>query len=343
MIVNNVHELIKGNCNRDELKTIQICSYYNGNYVKKNLKKDNMLCLSLKIKENRLDYFLNLLKDNHIEYDEIINHEYYYIINVGDMDSKNHIIFYYVVNSHILIPQSILKRFGFKKNGWKVNYISYPYSEIFESKIKDYGAEYGYYDMYIEKEIEKRYECKIGKFTKELNDWTSKSYDEENTDYTFNETLVLDIFDMAMYRNPKYLKFYNENSIASKAFGDATPSEFMDFTFRHNFPAIFKDLRANIILNDTEKNFIINKSMISIIRFNESNDDVIIMPITQKLCLALITEAFYNEMKTDTGVCYMYINDSEQIDLINEQIFRFATFNNEDVIGDVDVLKDFII
>ena len=212
-----------------------------------------------------------------------------------------------------------------------------------ESKIKDYGAEYGYYDMYIEKEIERRYESKIGEFTKELNDWKYKSYDEENTDYIFNETLVLDIFDMAIYRNPKCLKFYNENSIASKAFGDATPSEFLDFTFTHNFPALFNGLRANIIINDTEKNFIINKSMISIICFNESNDDVIIMPITQKMCLALITEEFYNKMITDTGVCYMYINDSKQIDLINEQIFRCATVNNEDVIGDVDALKDFII
>ena len=296
--------------------------------------------MKIKIKANRLEHFLNKLNVNKIKYEKLLENKYYYIVSVGKKESYNHIIFNYVVNSHVIIPQNILRRFGYKKDNWEVNYMSYPYKEISKSKIKDYGAEYGYYDMQIEEEIEKRYESKMGELTKELSDWQSKKTDSE--DILINESLILDIFDMAIYRNPKYLKFYNENSCVSRAFGDTTPSEFIGFVFSHNFPHIFTGLRANIIVNKTEKNFIINKSMISIIKLNENKEEVMIMPITKKICLALISEDFYNEMKTKDRVCHMYIDDLEQIDLINERIFQFATFNNEEVIGNFDLLKELI-
>lgn len=299
---------------------------YKNHFTKKNL------CLNIKIKENRKKDFIQLFDNLSINYKITNNNNKYYI--VFELNPKsNYIILDYVVNSHITIPSSFLKKFGYRtKDGWMVDYIDINNLEIKTKKTKEYGSEYGYYSKFTEDILRNKFESRIGMITQEIN--LFKNNVINNID--FNKSKLEDIynfFDITTYRNKNMLKQVNEASTISRALlGDSTHDQLLDLAFNSNLPHIYEGLRFNIIINKTNRDFIINDTMISSIRCDNQNE-VIILPINKKECLALMEESYYKKYVKDDKLYFMNIEDELNVELFNKHIFKRAKENNENVIG----------
>lgn len=88
---------------------------------------------------------------------------------------KNYIILEYVVNSHIIIPNSILEHFGYKsREGIKIDYLDMNDKIIKSEKTKKYKTEYGYYSKFVEDILNNDFETKIAMVTKEIHDFRNK-------------------------------------------------------------------------------------------------------------------------------------------------------------------------
>ena len=173
--------------------------------------------------------------------------------------------------------------------------------------------------------------------TKEINDFRNR----KNPEVLFTKEKIEDIysfFDVTTYRNTKILKQVNEESIASKIMGDMTHDQFMSFIFSKDFPHVYKGMKFNIIINKTQRDFIINDSMISSIVCDNGNE-IIIMPINKKECLALLPEEYYKKYYINGELYFMNIENEEDVEMINRYIYRFSKKNNENIIGTKNELE----
>lgn len=119
---------------------------------------------------------------------------------------------------------------------------------------------------------------------------------------------------------------------------DYTHDQLMDFIFNNNFPHIYEGLKFNIIINKTDRDFIINDTMISSIQCDNGNE-IIIMPINKKECLALLQEEYYKKYYVNGNLYFMNIEDEKEVEKINRNIYRFAKNNQENVIGTKEELE----
>lgn len=270
-----------------------------------------------------------------MNYKIINDNKYYVVIEINK--NRNYIILDYVVNSHITIPNSFLEHFGYRTNeGIKVNYIDINNKKIKSQKTKKYKAEYGYYSKLIEDILNNNFETKMAMITKEINDFRNR----KNLEVLFTKEKIEDIysfFDVTTYRNTKILKQVNEESIASKIMGDMTHDQFMSFIFSKDFPHVYKGMKFNIIINKTQRDFIINDSMISSIVCDNGNE--IIMPINKKECLDLLPEEYYKKYYINGELYFMNIENEEDVEMINRYIYRFSKKNNENIIGTKNELE----
>lgn len=113
--IKGIYDLIISICNEEERKKINFLFYSNGDFIHCNENYGNTteLCLNVKIIQTRLDYFLNFIKNEDITFNIVSQSKYYAIIKLFNKNN-NFIVFDYVVNSHVVIPKSILKHFAKK-------------------------------------------------------------------------------------------------------------------------------------------------------------------------------------------------------------------------------------
>ena len=332
---NNIETLYKElfeNLNEEEKEHSKYLIYTPNGFVQyKECYKKDTLSLNIRIKENRKQDILNILKDLNVNY-KITNENNYYIV-FEIIKEKNYIVCDFVVNSHITIPQSFLKHFARKSQdrALVVDYININTMTIEEEKVKDYGAEYGYYSKFIEKYLSDNFECKIANITKDLNNFRNKKVDNVN----FTKEIIEDIynfFDITSYRNPNMLRKFNEKSLSSKLIGGYTHDNMLELVANRKFPHIFEGLKFNIIINKTDRDFVINDTMISSI-FCDKKNEVVILPINKKECIALMSEEYYKKYIVDNKLYFMNIEDYESVEMINRYIFRYAKRNKENIIG----------
>lgn len=143
---------------------------------------------------------------------------------------------------------------------------------------------------------------------------------------------IYNFFDVTTYRNTKMLEQVNENSVVSKIIGDMTHDQFMSFIFTRNFPHVYKRMKFNIVINKTQRDFIINDSMISSILCDNGNE-IIIMPINKKESLALLSEEYYKKYYINEELYFMNIENKEDVEMINRYIYKSAKKNSENIIG----------
>ena len=328
--IEKIYEVILKKLNENERKYSELYIYTPQGFAKYNKGwNKETLSLRVKIKENREINVLQIIEGIGIKY-KIANDNKYYIVLEINKD-KNYIILDYVVNSHVIIPNSFLEHFGYKtKDGRKIDYIDVNDKMIKSQKTKKYRTEYGYYSKLIEDMLNINFEGKIAIITKEINNFRNR----KKLEVLLPKEKIEDIysfFDLTTYRNPQTLKQVNEESIASKLIGDMTHDQFMNFIFSRNFPHVYEGMKFNIIINKTQRDFIINDSMISWITCD--NEKVIIMPINKKECFALLPEECYKKYHVNGELYYMNIENEEEVEMINRYIYRFSKKNNENVIG----------
>lgn len=329
--IEKLYERIKEELNENERDNSVLYVYTPNGFVEyKTYYNKDTLSIRIKIKENRKRNILQILEKLNLNCKIINDNKYYVVIEINK--NRNYIILDYVVNSHIIIPNSFLEHFGYRTNeGMKVDYIDINDKKIKSKKAKKYKTEYGYYSKLIEDILNNNFETKIARITKEINDFRNR----KNSEVLFTKEKIEDIysfFDVTTYRNTKILKQVNEKSIASKIMGDMTHDQFMSFIFSKDFPHVYKEMKFNIIINKTQRDFIINDSMISSIICDNGNE-IIIMPINKKECLALLQKEYYKKYYINGKLYFMNMENEEDIEMINRYIYRFAKKNNENIIG----------
>lgn len=304
--------------------------FVNKQFIKYNKKLENdNLCINIKLKENRIDNFLMILDGLKLNYKITNDNKYYKIIELNK--NKNYIVIDYVVESHIVIPQSFLKSFGYKtQNGFFVDYMDTVTSEIKSEKTNKFGTKYGYYIKIIEDRISDEYESKIGLINKKL-DLLYKG--NLITLDVKEEKIIMDFFDITLYRNPKSLEDFNKYSVTSILVGGYDQNFLLDMIMSKKFPHTFKDLCINFIINKTTRNFIINESMISSIKV-DNNNEVIILPINHKVCIALMTKEYMKKYLVDDTIHSMEVVDENIVGEMNKYIYINAKYQKEKIIGD---------
>ena len=221
--------------------------------------------------------------------------------------------------------------------GMKINYIDTRDMCIKSEKTRKYKVKYGYYSKFIEDKLNKNFETKISAINKEINNFRYKKNKEILLTKEKIEA-IYSFFDITTYRNIKFLNKINEKSLSSLLMGKFTHDQLMKFIFDNNFLHIYDDLKVNIIINKTKREFIINDTMISSISCDMGNE-IIIMPINKKECLALLPEKYYKKYFINGRLYYMSIDDENEVEMINKYIYRFAKRNNENVIGSKNELE----
>lgn len=328
--IKDIYKLVIDICSEQEKETYQFLSYENGDYVSKDVILDNKLCLNLRIKNNRMIYFLDYLNENDINYTIKYVDKYCQIIKIFNDD--NYIIFDYVVNSHVIIPKSILKHFGKKtENGWFVSYYSFSDKKILFSNIKKYGTEYGYYDMKIEERISKEYEQKFDSVTAEI----AKFVRGGNQTISLNKELIHSFLDITVYRRPDFTVNVNKRSNY-----EINHNQILDLVTSIKIPHVFYDLEINIIMNKTSKSFLVSKSLNTTI--SVSGNEMIIFPVNPKFCIVLMEKEYYKQWKLNNYLYYMLVDDEKEVDKINKSVFSQAMEDSEDVIGDEYILEEII-
>lgn len=329
--IEELYERIKEELNDNEKNNSGLYIYTSNGFVeyKTNYNKDT-LSIRIKIKENRRKNILLILEKLKLSYRITNDNKYCVVIEINK--NRNYIILDYVVNSHITIPNSFLEHFGYRTNeGMKVDYIDIKDKKIKSQKTKKYKTQYGYYSKLTEDILNINFETKIAMITKKIHDFRNR----KNPRVSFTKEEIEDIynfFDVTTYRNTKMLEQVNEKSVASKIIGDMTHDQFMSFIFTRNFPHVYKRMKFNIVINKTQRDFIINDSMISPILCDNGNE-IIIMPINKKESLALLSEEYYKKYYINEELYFMNIENEEDVEMINRHIYKSAKKNSENIIG----------
>ena len=326
-----IYTKIIANLNDIEKRNTSYLLLIHNHFIKynKNLENQN-LCLKIKMKKKRISQFLDTLDSLNIKYEIYNNNQYYKIIELNK--NKNYIVIDYVVDSHVIIPQSFLRLFGYKTNdGIYVNYIDYKDSQIKNKKVKEYGAIYGYYNKFIENKLSSDFEYKIGEVRKSLYKFYKGNI---HTMKLSKRKIIMDFVDITSYRNPKFLEKFNNDSLTSILVGGYDHNFLLNTAIFGNFPNIYEDLEINFIINKTDADFIINDTMISNIKVDNGNE-IIVLPISPKICIVLMAKEYFKKYIVDGEFYYMRIDNQDEVDKMNKGIFRYAVRNKENVIGPV--------
>lgn len=326
-----LYEKIVEKLNYNEKNSCKLYIYTPNGFIeyKKYYSKDT-LSLAIKIKENRNQVLLEILNQLKIKYILTNENKYYTVIEI--QKDKNYIILDYVVDSHIIIPKSFLDKFGYRTiDGMKIDYLDIVDNSISSKKTKEYKVEYGYYSKYIEDLLNNKFETKIANITKEVN----KLKNRKSNELLLTKELLEDIynfFDVTTYRNIKFLEKVNNNSLSSSIIGDYSHNQLLEEIFMNRYTHVYKGLKVNFIINKTNRDFIINDTMISWISCDKGNE-IIIMPLNKKVCVALLQEEYYKKYIVNGKLYYMNIEDEKEVEMVNRYIYKFAKDNNENVIG----------
>jgi len=335
--IEKLYGIIMAKLNEVERKYSELYIYTPKGFAEyKRYHSKETLSLVLKIRENRKTNVLQILVGLDVKYKITSDNKYHSILEINK--DKNYIILDYVVNSHVIIPNSFLEHFGYRTMaGMKVDYLDTSDKRIKSEKTKEYKTEYGYYSKFIEEILNNDFETKIAMITKEIHDFKNNKCEEILLTKDKIEC-IYNFFDVTTYRNIKFLNQVNQGSVSSLIIGDYTHNQLMDFIFNNNFPHVFEGLKVNIIINKTDRDFIINDTMISSIVCDNGNE-IVIMPINKKECLALLPEDYYKKYVVNGKLYFMNIKDEKEVEMVNRYIYKFAKENKENVIGSKEELE----
>lgn len=329
--IENIYKSILKELNQEESNHAEFGVYQSNSFIKNMVDntKDN-LSLNLKIKENRRQSVIDVL--NKLSKGHIVAENKYKIVYEIKKE-KNYIICDYVVNSHVTVPQSFLKHFGRRDDtgAMVVDYIDINTKQIKSKKVKDYGAEYAYYDIETEEFLSKNFETRIANINKEIDKFRNKKI----TNIKLTEKIKSDIYNfflITLYRNPKSLKIVNEESLASKLLGGIDHNEMLRLVLTIKYENFFKKFEINIIINKTNRDFVTIDTMILQITIDKDNKTIII-PINKKECLALLEADHFKLYFKNGEFHYMNVENENTVETINKEIYAFARYYDENVIG----------
>lgn len=303
----------------------------------KKVKKDKM-SVKIKITKKELPNLLRKLDAQRIIYTIVQSNEYF---NTYKLNDYNYMVIEFVVKSHIQLPEVILK--DFMSDDYKLYYLEPSTKNISSSSVSTFNRELGHFMLWFEQYLSKEYETITGKVKKSLQEFIDS--DLKQIDLTKYVIKIKELFSIALYRNPNFVKRINDKSLTSKLVYNGYSTEEIVRTLKEigKFD-FFTNFKVMICVNKTEIGFVTCKSNFSEIKIDDGNLSYI-MPFSPRIAVMLVENSYYSQKTKEHGIdSYMIVDDSKKVIYINKYIYYFAkSLDDETVVGiknDLITLKD---
>ena len=241
------------------------------------------------------------------------------------LDGNCYLFIEYVVNSHIIVPELILK--DYKDKDTRIYYINMENNNIMSSSVKRFNAKFGYYSLRFEEFLNRNYETNIGKIKKQIE---KNMLDNPNLKQcTINIDEIQKFLDSSLIRNPQFVSDINKISVSSKAIYKGYNTEQLMRFQNDNMEYFFKKYNICILINMTDEGLIISSELFSNI-FLKNVIVGLIVPLHPKYGIVMIPK---NEKIYFPNNCYILIEDINILHHINQRIYLDCKRNLINVIG----------
>lgn len=304
----------------------------NGIFIKES-KNNNVIMI--KHKKNSLQNIIGILNTSGINLSKVEDEINYILYKVKK--TKYLLLIIYAIDSHVLVPNLILKHF---RTDCNLFYINTQYNKILKTSSKSYNTKFGYYDLQFEEYLSNTYEKTISELIQTIIPFV----EQKNNIITFNnlKEKINNIFFMAMFRNPYQVEMINDYGDISKTLNIKLTPEIIEAYGKDSNYDIFKDLEPLLLINTTSENFVMLNQLFSNIK-NKSFTGVF-LPLHPKFGFVLIPKQYYSQFIDENGEdSYLKVDNTDDIRRINIQTYYSAKNNNNgDVIGIKEDLQKII-
>lgn len=277
-------------------------------------------CIKVQVK---VDYEKELLSwFNNINMNEINRSKYGAIFSLS---SDFYLLIEYVVDSHIIIPKSILK--DFKSEDTRVYYINSKTNKIKFGSARKFNTRFGYYSLAFEEFLSKNYENNIGKIKKKIEDVFFSNSDVKQCNIAIED--IQNFLDSSLIRNPQFVLDVNEKSLSSKLIYKGYNTEFLMNLQNNSIDHLFKDFIIYLLINKTNEGLVLSTELFSNI-FIKDNIGGIIVPLHPKYGIVMVEK---NKKLPFSNDHYMIIEDINIVRTINKRIYLDCKKNLIDIVG----------
>jgi len=283
-------------------------------------------CIRIRIKENYIEKLNKILKSLDINIKEKISDKYHLIY---EMENEKYIYIQFIVNSHVLVPECLLKDFVSKDK--HLYYIDTVDNKINKTSKRKYNTILGYYTKYFEEYLSKKYENKIGEIKKKIEELVFDRVKEIQFVGLSND--IKSLLNMSFFRNPRFIEEINKESLSSRLINGGYKSEDVAMFYENYGSNILKGYEIYLLNNRTTEGLVLSKEIFSNILIHDANESII-LPLHPKYAVLLVPRAYYEDRKRKYGEnSYMIIKDLDTLYKINKYIYMQCKKYKIDVIG----------
>ena len=314
-IMNEIINILETNNYKYYCKVV----YKNGEfYEAPNYFKFN--CLKVQLKK---DYEKVVLKwfDN-VSMTEINRNKYWTAFN---LDNNCYLIMEYVIDSHIIIPNLILK--DFKSIDTKVYYIDPKIKKINSGSARKFNTEFGYYSLMFEDFLNKNYETNIGKIKKKIEDSFLKDSSLDKCIIPLDD--IQKFLDCSLIRNPQFVFNVNQESLSSKLIYKGYNTEFLMMVQHKSMDHLFKNFVIYLLINKTDEGLVLSSEIFSNIFIKDSIAGIIV-PLHPKYGIVIVPSNGGLPYSNDH---FMVIEDVNILHQINRRIYLDCKKSGINVVG----------
>lgn len=240
-----------------------------------------------------------------------------------------------MINSHIQISNFLLKAFAHKtvKDGLKVWYLDLEDNKIKEEKISKLDTEFGYYDKDVE-DLLADAESAIGNIVRKFKDFERK---KKNITISIKEMEIISRFiQYVLLRNSQIAQIFKEASIFLDE--KSTHSDVIRYCEVGKPALILKGYKANILINKTNKSFVISKNVLYAERMNKQ--EIYLMPVSPKVAIVMMPIPMFNAYVKNEILEYAETIDENLIQRLNNTVYYTEKeTSNKFVVGYKDELE----
>ena len=215
------------------------------------------------------------------------------------------------VNSHIQIPNCILKQFRSPKSK-TVYYLDLNELRIRSCSSRLLGAEYGYYSKEIEDYLNKEIESPISKLVEEINEFVKKrkqkiviTDEQENT--------VKKYMTASMARSQLCLNSFMKASFSAALFDpQANHDSVVRLSTLQNggISPVIKNHEVHLIVNKSDRSFVVPRNCFY--SYERKNRTCYALPVSPICVIALVPEDYPTDYIAEEA-CYLYVIDNPEI------------------------------
>ena len=295
---------------------------------------EDKMVIELRWKKNSIDKLFSKFNSMGIVLNEENVWKYGALYKINGTENK--ILITYIVNSHVQLPELLLKKF--KTSNFL--YFIDASDKIRRSSPSTYNTKIGYYSLLFEDYLSQSYEKLLAEIIHKGMLFVNGEIEKVQLP-NFRDG-VNKLFLMSVFRNPKCVKDINKNSLTAILIDGGLSPEYLAEVGEKMNSDFIKGYIPVPLVNDTSKGMVTVKSLIS--SFNiDFGIPCMIMVVHPKFAVVLIPNDYYDKMVKEQGNnIFLLINNETAILNLNTHIYHSARINKDEVIGIKDDLDSLI-